>query len=79
MYDLAGSPLSEWVWLKESLPSSHGGLNIRRASLHAATAYFGSLVQKQDLIDRMLDRTPEPSIHLVDAVAVLADAAETLD
>ena len=79
MYDLAGSPLSEWVWLKESFPSSHGGLNIRRTSLHAAAAYFGSLVQTQDLVDRMLDRTPEPSIYLVDTVAALADAAETLD
>ena len=42
---------------------------------------FGSLVQTQDLaiVDRMLDRTPEPSIHLVDNVAALSDAAEILD
>ena len=79
MYDLAGSSLSEWVWLKESLPSSRGGLNIRRDSLHAAAAYFGSLVRTQDLVDLMSERTPEPSINLVDAVAALADAAETLD
>ena len=52
-------------------------VNIRRASLHAAATYVSSLVQTQAVVDRMLDRTPEPSIHLVDAVAALEDAAET--
>ncbi len=32
--DLSDGPLSEWSWLKASLPSSHWGLNIRRAALH---------------------------------------------
>ena len=41
----AGSPLSEWPWLKTSLSSSRGGLNIRRASLDAAAAYVGFLDQ----------------------------------
>ncbi len=31
--DLAGGPLSERSWLKASLPSSLGGLTIRRAAL----------------------------------------------
>ena len=35
--DIAGSPLSEWAWLKASFPSSMGGLNIRKASqLHTS-------------------------------------------
>ena len=54
-------------------------VNIRRAYLHAAAAYVGSLVQTQAVADWMLDRTPEPSIHLVDAVAALEDSAERLD
>ena len=36
--DLVGSPLPDWAWLKASLPSSLGGLNIRKASLHAPAA-----------------------------------------
>ena len=38
--DLTGCPLSGWAWLKASLPSSCGGLNIRRATFHAS--FFGS-------------------------------------
>ena len=49
--DLASSPLSEWVWLKALLPSSRGGLNLRRASLHAPAAYISSLFQAtRDLV-----------------------------
>ena len=32
--DLAGCPLSDWAWLKSSLPSSLGGMNIRHATLY---------------------------------------------
>ena len=41
--DVVGSLLSEWAWLKASLPSSFEGLNIRRASLYTPAAYIGSL------------------------------------
>ena len=43
--DLAGAPLSDWAWLKASLPSSLGGLTVRQASLHAPAAFLGSLAQ----------------------------------
>ena len=52
--DLAGSPLSDWAWLKASLPSSSGGLNIRRAILHAPAAYIGSFSQAQPLVSGIL-------------------------
>ena len=43
--DLAGGPLSAWSWQKDCLSSSLGGLNLRRAMLHAPSAYVGSLYQ----------------------------------
>ena len=76
--DLTGCPLSEWAWLKASLPSSRGGLNIRRATLHASAAYIGSLVQTRTLITRILGHTPAPSPHLDSAVSALADADNIL-
>ena len=77
--DLTGCPLSGWVSLKVSLPSSRGGLNIRRATLHASAAYTGSLVQTRTLVTRILRRTPAPSPHLDSAVSALADAAKRPD
>lgn len=73
--DIAGSPLSDWAWLKASLPSSYGGLNIRRASLHAPAAYVSSLAQSCGLIDRILEHTPDHSIHLASSISALSDAA----
>ena len=43
--DLAGSPLPDWAWLKASLPSSLGGLNIRRASVHAPAPHISPFQQ----------------------------------
>ena len=56
--DLASGPLSEWTWLKASLPSSLGGLNIRRASLHAPAAYISSLVCSEEMVTRILWHAP---------------------
>ena len=77
--DLAGGPLPEWSWLKASLPSSLGGLNIRRASLHAPAAYISSLVQSRPLVARILGRTPEVSKHLAPAFSDLVSAADRHD
>lgn len=52
--DLASSPLSDWAWLKASLPSSLGGLNIRRAVKHAPAAYISSLAQSRGLVSNIL-------------------------
>ena len=48
--DLAGGPLSDWSWLKASLPVSYGGLWIRQASLHTPADFIGFYVQGQSLI-----------------------------
>ena len=74
--DLAGGPLSDWAWLKASLPSSLGGLNIRSANLHAPAAYISSLAQSGHLIAEIMGRPSTPSTHLADAVSELASAAE---
>ena len=77
--DLAGSPLSDWAWLKSSLPSSRGGLNIRRASHHGPAAYISSISQSHELVDRILGRDHHPSNHLASSISSLADAAERPD
>ena len=51
-----GSPLSDWAWLKASFPSSSGGLNIQRATLHTPAAYIGSFSQAQLLVSGILGR-----------------------
>ena len=76
MSDLVGSPLTDWAWLKASLPSSLGGLNLRSASLHAPAAYVSSLAQSRDLVDRILGLDTSPSIHLASSVSALAAATE---
>ena len=73
--DLSGSPLSDWAQLKASLPSSLGGLNIRRACLHASAAYISSIVQSQDLVSGILQHTPSTPLHLEEAISISADAA----
>ena len=76
--DLAESPLPDWAWLKASLPSSLGGLNIRKASLHAPAAYISSFHQVQPLILGILDRSPMAPPHLPSAICALAQAAANL-
>ena len=73
--DIAGSPLSEWARLKASLPSSMGGLNIRKASLHAPAAYISSLAECRVLLARILGRVPKPCCHLPSAVSALSSAS----
>ena len=73
--DIAGSPLSDWAWLKASLPSSFGGLNIRRASLHAPAADIGSLHQTMPLVSEILGHFPKAPINLSSAISALALAA----
>ena len=54
------------LWLiKASLPSSWGGLNIRKVSLDAPAAYFGSLEQSSTLVTRILRRVLETPLTLL--------------
>ena len=53
---LTRRPLPDWSWLKASLPSSLGGLNLRRAALHAPAAYISSLHRSEPLISDIYSR-----------------------
>ena len=72
---IIGAPLTDWSWLKASLPSSLGGLNLRSAVLHAPAAFIASNSNSQPLIRRILGLSPPPSPHLNAAVTALAEAA----
>lgn len=73
--DLTGRPVPDWSWLKASLPSSLGGLNLRQASLHAPAAYIGSLHQCRHLVVEILGRIAPPPTHLPYSLQSLARAA----
>ena len=53
---ILGGPLSEWCWLKASLPSSRGGINLQSASLHAPATFLVSSSHSQMLVGNMLGR-----------------------
>ena len=73
--DLAGGPLSDWAWMKASLPSSLGGLNLRQAMFHAPAAYIGSLHQSRSLVSAILGCPPRAPLHLPQCISALAEAA----
>ena len=76
---ILGGPLSEWSWLKASLPSSRGGVNLRSASLHAPAAFLASSSRSQSLVREMLGCEPGPSPHTSSTVAALSSAASRPD
>ena len=65
MSNLAGGLLSDCGWQKASLPSSRGGLNIRRATLHAPAAYISSTAQSRVLVDKILGLQSPGYLHLI--------------
>ena len=66
--DLAGGPLPEWAWLKASLPSSLGGLNIRRASQHAP-----------EMASKILGHALEAPLAMGNSISMLAEATARPD
>ena len=77
--ELASAPLSDWAWLKASLPSSLGGLTIREAGLHAPAAFLSSLDQTSPLVCQILKYIPNASRHLTPALDALARAVGNPD
>ena len=73
--DQAGCPLPDWSWL----PSSLGGLNLRRAALHAPAAYISSLHRSEPLISDILGHSPSPPALLPSCVRDLGMAASMPD
>ena len=63
---LEAMPISDWSWLKASLPSNQGGLNFRSAVLHAPAAYLASNTQSCSLVEHITNQnsrslTPHPA------------------
>ena len=73
--DLVGGPLPEWSWLKASLPSSLGGLGLRRALFHAPAAFIGSLRQANSLMCSILGHSPSAPPLLPNCISALSVAA----
>ena len=70
-----GGPLSDWSWLKATLPSSMGGLNLRSAPLHASAAFIAASSSSQSLVEGLLGYPASSSPHISPAVSALATAA----
>ena len=77
--DLAGCPISDWSWLKVSLPSSLGGLNIQKAILHSPAAFVGSFFQSQSIVCEILGCPAAHPYHLPGTLLFLAKAAARPD
>ena len=72
---IVGGALSDWSWLKASLPNSRGGLNLRSAYLHAPAAFLASSSGSQPLVEQILGHPPGPPPHIRSALSALASAA----
>ena len=79
LQSIIGGPLSEWSWLKASLPSSRGGINLQSTSLHAPAAFLASSCVSQTLVRKMLGHDPGPSPHNSSTMAALSAAASRPD
>ena len=69
--EIVGAPLSDWSWLKSTLPVSLGGLGIRLASTHASATYISSSIQSTNLVVGILNRSPLLSSHINSALSHL--------
>ena len=67
--------LSDWSWLKASLPISLGGLDTRQASLHTPAAFLASLDQFKELVSGILGHNPPASHHLMPTLQVLVSGS----
>ena len=74
-----GDPLGPWPWLRASLPTSLGGLGLRRASFHAPAVYISSFQEAGPLISHILGHNPVtppsflPSVYALPCVAANPD------
>ena len=75
---ILGGPCPEWSWLKPSLPSSRGGINLRSAAAHAPAAFIASTTSCKELVEGILGHSPSPSQHL-QALATLSASASRPD
>ena len=62
---IVGGPSSDWSWLKATLPSNRGGINLRSAVKHAPAAYIASADQSKGLVEKILSQPPDLPPRLV--------------
>ena len=67
--------MSDWSWLKVSLSSSRGGLNLHSALLHAPAAFLASWSRSLQLMESILGQPLGPFSHTSSTLASLAVAA----
>ena len=68
--------MSDWSWLKASLPSSRGDLNLRSAVLHAPAPFLASWSQSLQLMESILGQPLGPFSHTSSTLASLAVATD---
>lgn len=76
---IVGSPITEWSWLKASLPSNLGGINLRSASLHAPVAYITSPHTPETLVSAILGESVDCRTHLGPMLVALSNNASQPD
>ena len=77
-WDMAGSPISDWSWLKASLLVSRGGLGLRQSALHASATYVSSIVETLSLVSEVLSSCSLPAVFN-HSISSLAEAAHCPD
>ena len=76
---ILGGPMSDWAWLKATLPCCLGGLNLRSASLHAPAAFLASSSEAQCWVECILGSSSTSPPHTMSTVAALASSAPRPD
>ena len=67
--------MNDWSWLKASLPSSRGGINLCSAVLHAPAALIASSHSSKSLVEDILGFSPGPSPYMNAAIVAIAAVA----
>ena len=72
---IMGGHLPDWLWLKASLPSSQGGLNLCSTSLHVPAAFLASRSNSKPLVEQIPGHPSGPPPHICSALLSLASIA----
>ena len=76
---IVGGPVSDWSWLKASLPSNRGGLGLTSASQHAPAAFLAASSASQPMVEQIIGHPQSISAHTDRCVCAVAAAAANPD
>ena len=71
--------ISQWSWLKASLPVSMGGVDLRKAAVHSSVAYYSSLYNSASILQEVLGYSPNLSPLLDSCCPLLSKHAARPD